>query len=131
MGRALDLSVAQVREAQQSAPHTVSLETPIGGDGDHPLGDTLTDHAAHSPSDVAIAVDMRERIEVVLQTLTPREGEILRRRFGMAEGDEQTLEEVGQIFGVTRERIRQVEARALHTLRSPACRRELRPLLED
>ena len=131
LGRALDLSVAQVREAQQSAPHTVSLETPIGGDGDLSLADTLTDQQAPSPSDVVIARDRRERTEAVLQTLTPREGEILRRRFGMANGQEQTLEEVGRIFGVTRERIRQVEAKALHTLRSPAYQRALRPLLEN
>ena len=84
----------------------------------------------HSPSDAAAALETRQRIEAVLQTLTPREGEILRRRFGLAEGDEQTLEEVGQIFGVTRERIRQVEAKALHTLRSPARSRELRVLLQ-
>ena len=130
LGRELGLSVAQVLEARQIAHHAVSLETPIGEDGDHPLRDTLTDHEAHSPSDVAIARDRRERIEAVLQTLTPREGEILRRRFGMADGHEQTLQEVGQTFGVTRERIRQVEARALHKLRSPARSRELRVLLE-
>ena len=96
MGRALDLSVAQVREAQQSAPHTVSLETPIGGDGDLSLADTLTDQQAPSPSDVVIARDRRERTEAVLQTLTPREGEILRRRFGMANGQEQTLKRSGE-----------------------------------
>ena len=130
LSRALGLSVAQVLEARQVAHHTVSLETPIGEDGDHPLGDTLTDHKAHSPFDVAIARETRERTEVVLQTLMPRKGKILRQRFGMAEGQEQTLEEVGQTFGVTRERIRQVEAKALHKLRSPARRRELRVLLQ-
>ena len=116
--------------AQQSAHHTVSLETPVGRDGDLSLADTLTDYQAPSPSDVVIARDSRERTEAVVQTLTPREGEILRRRFGMAEGHEQTLEEIGQTLGVTRERIRQVEAKALHTLRSPARRRELRVLLQ-
>ena len=130
LGRALGLSVAQVVEVRQIAHHAVSLETPIGEDGDHPLRDILTDHEADSPSDVAIALETRERTEAVLQTLTPREGEILRRRFGMADGHEETLEEVGRIFGLTRERIRQVEDRALHKLRSPARSRELRVLLE-
>ena len=130
VGQELGLTGAQVREARQIAQFTISLETPLGDEGDRTLEDTLTDQQAPSPSDVVIARDRRERTEAVLQTLTPREGEILRRRFGMAEGDEQTLEEVGQIFGVTRERIRQVEAKALQTLRSPARRRELRPLLE-
>ena len=130
LGRVLGLSVAQVLEARQIAYHAVSLETPIGEDGDHPLRDILTDHEAHSPSDVAIALETQERTEAVLQTLTPREGEILRRRFGMDDGQEQTLEEVGQMFGVTRERIRQVEAGALQKLRSPARSRELRVLLE-
>ena len=86
LGGALGLSVAQVLEARQIAHRAVSLETPIGEDGDHPLRDTLTDHEVHSPSDAAAALETRQRIEAVLQTLTPREGEILRRRFGLAEG---------------------------------------------
>ena len=108
----------------------VSLETPIGKDGDHPLRDTLTDHEAHSPCDVAIALETRERTKALLQTLTPREGEILRQRCGMADGHERTLEEIGQTFGLTRERIRQLEAKALQKLRSPSrtAGRELRAL---
>ena len=126
----LDLSVDQVLQARQIAHHAISLETPLGEDGDRPLGDTLTDHAAPSPFAVTTARETRERTEAVLQTLVPREAEIMRRRFGMVDGHEQTLEEVGRTFGVTRERIRQLEAKALHTLRSPASRRALRPLLE-
>ena len=126
----LDLSVDQVLQAQQVAHHAISLETPIGTDGDHALRDTLTDPETRAPSELLLARETRERTEAVLQTLTPREAEILRRRFGMADGEEHTLAEVGQAFGVTRERIRQLEAKALQRLRSPARRRALRPLLE-
>ena len=131
LGRALGLTVAQVLEARHIAHDTVSLETPLGEDGDRTLEDTLMDQAAHSPFDVASTVETGERTEAVLQTLTPREGEILRQRNGMVDGHERTLEEVGQIFGLTRERIRQVEAQALRKLRSPAHRRALRALLEE
>ena len=131
LGRALGLTVAQVLEARHIAQDTVSLETPLGEDGDRTLEDTLMDQAAHSPFDVASTVETRERTEAVLQTLTPREGEILRQRCGMVDGRERTLKEVGQIFGLTRERIRQVEAQALRKLRSPAHRRALRALLEE
>ena len=130
LSRELGLSVAQVLEARQIAHHTVSLETPLGAEGAHPLRDTLTDQEGHSPFDVTSTVETRERAEAVLQTLTPREGEILRRRFGMADGREQTLGEIGQTFGLTRERIRQLETDALGKLRSPARRRALRLLLE-
>ena len=130
LGQALGLLATQVREARQIAQYTISLETPLGDDGDRTLEDTLTDQAAHSPLDVVSVLEIREQTEAVLQTLTPREGEILRQRCGMADGHERTLEEVGQIFGLTRERIRQVEAGAMQKLRSPARRRELRVLLE-
>ncbi len=130
LGRELALSVAQVLEARQIAHHTISLETPLGANGDYPLGDTLPDREAHSPFDVTGALETRERTEAVLQTLTPREAEILRQRCGMVDGDERTLEEVGQTFGLTRERIRQVEAGAMRKLRSPERRRALRALLE-
>ena len=126
----LDLSIDQVLEARRFAHQAISLETPLGEHGDHPLGDTLPDDTAPSPVDVAIALDTRERTEAVLRTLTPREGEILRRRFGMDDGHRQTLEEIGQIFGITRERIRQLEVLAMRRLRSPARRRVLRALLE-
>ena len=130
LSRALGLSVAQVLEAQQIAHHTVSLETPLEAEDAYLLRDTLPDQEAPSPLDVASIVETRERTEAVLQTLTPREGEILRQRFGMADGREQTLEEIGQTFGLTRERIRQLETKALHKLRSPARRRALRLLVE-
>jgi RNA polymerase primary sigma factor len=130
VGQELGLSTAEVLEARQVAKYTISLDTPLGEDGDRSLGDTLTDDRVRSPSDEMLAHETRERTEAALQTLTPREGEILRRRFGIANRHEQTLEEVGQTFGVTRERIRQVETGALHKLRSLAHHRELRALLE-
>ena len=131
LGRALGLSAAQVLEARHIAQPAISLETPLGADGDRSLGDTLPDQEAPSPFEVASGLDTRERTEAVLQTLTPREAEILRQRCGMVDGHERTLEEVGQTFGPTRERIRQVEAGALGKLRSPARRRALRVLLEQ
>ena len=120
LGRALGLSVAQVLAARQIAQSTISLETPLGHDGDYPLADTLADQEAPSPFDVANVRETRERAEAVLQTLVPREAEIMRRRFGLNDGHEQTLEEIGQTLGVTRERIRQLEAKAMRTLKSPA-----------
>ena len=131
LGRALGLSAAQVLEARHIAQPAISLETPLGADGDRSLGDTLPDQEAPSPFEVASGLDTRERTEAVLQTLTPREAEILRQRCGMVDGHERTLEEVGHTFGLTRERIRQVEATALQKLRSPARRRALRVLLEQ
>ena len=131
LGRALGLSAAQVLEARHIAQPAISLETPLGADGDQLLGDTLPDQAVHSPFDVASTDETRARTEAVLQTLTAREAEILRQRCGMVDGHERTLEEVGRTFGLTRERIRQVEATALQKLRSPARRRALRVLLEQ
>ena len=120
LGRELGLPVTQVLEARQIAQYTISIETPVGADGDRLLSDTLTDQEAHSPFEIASSHETRERIEALLQTLTPREGEILRQRCGMADGHERTLEEVGQAFGLTRERIRQVQAKAMQKLRSPS-----------
>ena len=132
LGRALGLSDTQVLEARQITQHTISLETPLSADGDLLLGDTLTDQDGHSPFDVASDLEGQERIEVLLQTLTPREEEILRQRCGMADGHGRTLEEIGQSFGLTRERIRQVQARAIQKLRSPFTTpgRALRALLD-
>ena len=131
LGRALGLSAAQVLEARHIAQPAISLETPLGADGDRSLGDTLSEQEAPSSFEVASGLDTRERTEAVLQTLTPREAEILRQRCGMVDGHERTLEEVGRTFGLTRERIRQVEATALQKLRSPARRRALHVLLEQ
>ena len=130
LGRELGLSVAQVREARRISHHAVSLETPLGDDEGHPLRDTLADPHARSPSEIVMALDKRERTEPVLRTLTPREREIIRRRFGMDNDHEQTLEEIGQVFGLTRERIRQLEAKALQKLRNPLRNRPLRAFAE-
>ena len=119
LGRELGVPIAQVLEARQVAQDTISLETPLGEDGDRTLAETLTDHEALSPFDMASTVEVRERTEALLQTLTPREREILRQRYGMADGYQRTLEEVGQTFGVTREWIRQLQATAMQKLRSP------------
>ena len=130
LGRELGVPIAQVLEARQVAQDTISLETPLGEDGDRTLAETLTDHEALSPFDMASTVEARERTEALLQTLTPREREILRQRCGMADGYQRTLEEVGQTFGVTREWIRQLQATAMQKLRSPSRTggRELRAL---
>ena len=130
LGRELGLSVEQVLDARHIAQNTHSLETPLGEDGNRTLAETLTDQEAASPFDMASTVEARERTEAVLQTLTPREREILRQRYGMADGYERTLEEVGQTFGVTREWIRQLQATAMQKLRSPSRTggRELRAL---
>ena len=130
LGRELSLSVTQVLEARQHGQYTLSLETPLGEEGDRTLADTLPDYEALSPFDVASSHETRERTEALLQSLTPREGKILRQRCGMADGHERTLEEIGQTFGLTRERIRQLEAKAMQTLRSPSrtAGRELRAL---
>ena len=130
LGRQLGIPVDQILASRQIAHHTISLETPLGDDGDHPLADTLADQEAPSPFDVARAGETRERTEAVLQTLVPREAEIMRRRFGMNDGHAQTLEQIGESFGLTRERIRQLEVSAMRKLGSPARRRALRVLLE-
>ena len=113
VGQELGLSGAQVREARQIAQFTISLETPLGDEGDRTLEDTLTDQEARSPFDVASRVETQEQTEALLLTLTPREAEILRQRYGMVDGHERTLEEVGHTFALTRERVRQVQASAL------------------
>ena len=130
LGQELGLSAAQVLEARQHGQYTLSLETPLDANGDRLIGDTLPNHEALSPFDVASSHETRERTEALLQSLTPREGKILRQRCGMADGHERTLEEIGLSFGVTRERIRQLEAHAMQTLRSPSrtAGRELRAL---
>ncbi|MDA2925069.1 sigma-70 family RNA polymerase sigma factor, partial [Acidobacteria bacterium AH-259-L09] len=113
------------------AQQPISLETPIGEEGDSHLGDFIEDQGVVSPAEVVINVNLKEQTAAVLQSLTPREEQIIRMRFGIEDGNEHTLQEVGQRFSVTRERIRQIEAKALRKLRDPSCSRKLKPLLEN
>jgi RNA polymerase primary sigma factor len=115
-----DMPVEMVRKAKKIAQLPVSLETPIGEDEETHLGDFVEDKGLISPSDAAIQLNMKEQLANILKTLTPREEKIIRMRFGMEDGSEHTLEEVGQTFSVTRERIRQIEAKALRKLRHPS-----------
>ena len=130
LARQMSLPAWKVRQAQQIAQEAISLETPIGEDGDHPLGQFVEDRQAVSPSEAMIAVDVREQTEAVLKNLTPREEQIIKLRFGMGDGSAQTLEEVGRAFALTRERIRQLEAQALRKLRHPLRSKRLRVLVE-
>jgi RNA polymerase primary sigma factor len=120
IARRMDVPVDQVRKAKKIAQLPVSFETPVGDDEEARLGDFVEDKGLVSPSDAAIQLNMREQLANVLKTLTPREEKIIRMRFGMEDGSEHTLEEVGQTFSVTRERIRQIEAKALRKLRHPS-----------
>jgi RNA polymerase primary sigma factor len=120
IARRMDVPVDQVRKAKKIAQLPVSFETPVGDDEEARLGDFVEDKALVSPSDAAIQLNMREQLANALKTLTPREEKIIRMRFGMEDGSEHTLEEVGQTFSVTRERIRQIEAKALRKLRHPS-----------
>ena len=127
----MDIPEAKVRKALKIMRVPISLETPIGEEGDSHLGDLIEDQSGVSPADAVIHVNLQERTAKVLHTLTPREEKILRMRFGMDDGSEHTLEEVGQMFAVTRERIRQIEAKALRKLRHPSRSSKLRLLMED
>ena len=121
----MGLSVARVREIMKISQEPVSLETPIGEEEDTHLSDFIEDEAALDPADAASMLLLKEQISEVLTTLAPREAEVLRLRFGLVDGRSRTLEEVGQNFGVTRERIRQIEAKALRKLRHPVRLRKL------
>ena len=121
----MGLSVARVREIMKISQEPVSLETPIGEEEDTHLSDFIEDEAAPDPVDAASMLLLKEQISEVLTTLAPREAEVLRLRFGLVDGRSRTLEEVGQNFGVTRERIRQIEAKALRKLRHPVRLRKL------
>ena len=121
----MGLNTARVREIMKIAQEPVSLETPIGEEEDSHLGDFIEDEAALDPADAASMMLLKEQIADVLKTLAPREAEVLRLRFGLEDGRSRTLEEVGQSFGVTRERIRQIEAKALRKLRHPVRLRKL------
>jgi len=126
----MNISEERVREILKIAQEPVSLETPIGEEDDSHLGDFIEDHEAQAPADAAAFELLKEQLEDVLDTLSPREEKVLRLRFGLDDGRSRTLEEVGQYFGVTRERIRQIEAKALRKLRHPMRSKRLRDYLE-
>nr|QFU78469.1 RNA polymerase sigma factor SigA [uncultured bacterium] len=126
----MDITVERVHEIMKIAQEPVSLETPIGEEEDSHLGDFIPDEDALAPVDAAAFVLLREQLDDVLDTLTEREQKVLRLRFGLEDGRGRTLEEVGQEFGVTRERIRQIEAKALRKLRHPSRSKRLKDFLE-
>ncbi|MCC7126958.1 MAG: RNA polymerase sigma factor RpoD [Acidobacteria bacterium] len=130
IARRMDIPVSKVRKVLKIAQEPISLETPIGEEEDSHLGDFIEDRSAVSPSEAVINLDLKEQTESVLKTLTPREEKVIKMRFGVGDGSEHTLEEVGQNFAVTRERIRQIEAKALRKLRHPSRSRKLRAFLE-
>ena len=127
---ALDMPVDKVREIMRVAQETVSLETPIGEEEDSHLGDFIPDDDAPAPADAASHTLLKEQLGEVLKTLTPREEKVLRLRFGLEDGRSRTLEEVGKEFNVTRERIRQIEAKALRKLRHPSRSKKLKDFLD-
>ena len=126
----MDIPVERVREIQKISQEPVSLETPIGEEEDSHLGDFIPDDGAPAPADAASHTMLREQLSDVLSTLTPREEKVLRLRFGLEDGRSRTLEEVGKEFNVTRERIRQIEAKALRKLRHPSRSRKLKDYLD-
>ena len=130
IAKEMGISVVRVHEIMKIAQEPVSLETPIGEEEDSHLGDFIEDEAAPAPAEAASFMLLREQLEEVLETLTDREKNVLRLRFGLEDGRSRTLEEVGQSFGVTRERIRQIEAKALRKLRHPSRSRKLKDFLD-
>jgi RNA polymerase primary sigma factor len=130
IARRMDIPVAKVRKVLKIAQEPISLETPIGEEEDSHLGDFIEDRNVVSPADAVINLNLKEQTDQVLKTLTPREEKVIKMRFGVGDGSEHTLEEVGQSFAVTRERIRQIEAKALRKLRHPSRSRKLRAFLE-
>ena len=130
IGAEMDLPTEKVREILKIAQEPVSLETPIGEEDDSHLGDFIEDEGAMSPETFTSSALLREQLEDVLDTLTDREENVLRLRFGLDDGNIRTLEQVGKVFGVTRERIRQIEAKALRKLRHPSRSKQLKDFLE-
>jgi RNA polymerase primary sigma factor len=131
LAKRMQLPVSKVRKVLRVAQEPISLETPIGEEDESHLGDFIVDQNGISPSDAVINLNLREQTAQVLKTLTPREEKIIKMRFGLEDGSEHTLEEVGQNFAVTRERIRQIEAKALRKLRHPSRSHRLRAFLEN
>ena len=127
----MDIPVSKVRKILKIAQEPISLETPIGEEEDSHLGDFIEDQGVVSPAEAVININLKDQTAAVLQTLTPREEQVIRMRFGIGDGSEHTLEEVGQRFSVTRERIRQIEAKALRKLRHPSRSRKLKAFLES
>ena len=130
IAKRMEIAVAKVRKILKIAQEPISLETPIGEEEDSHLGDFIEDKAVVSPSDAVINLNLKDQTNSVLKTLTPREETVIKMRFGLDDGSEHTLEEVGQSFAVTRERIRQIEAKALRKLRHPSRSHKLRAFLE-
>ncbi len=130
IAKRMDIPVAKVRKVLKIAQEPISLETPIGEEEDSHLGDFIEDRAVVSPAEAVINVNLKEQTAHVLRTLTPREEKVIKMRFGLEDGSEHTLEEVGQSFAVTRERIRQIEAKALRKLRHPSRSRKLRAFMD-
>jgi RNA polymerase primary sigma factor len=130
IAKRMDIPVAKLRTVRKIMQVPISLETPIGEEGDSHLGDFIKDSAVLAPDEAVINVNLKEQTGQVLHTLTPREEKIMRMRFGLEDGSEHTLEEVGRAFAVTRERIRQIEAKALRKLRQPSRSGKLRLLLD-
>ncbi|HPJ72729.1 MAG TPA: sigma-70 family RNA polymerase sigma factor, partial [bacterium] len=126
----MDIMVEKVRGILKIAQHPISLQTPVGDKEDSQFGDFIEDKGAESPAEATSYVLLREQIRQVLKTLTGREAEVLKLRFGIEDGSPRTLEEVGKIFNVTRERVRQIEAKALRKMRHPTRARKLQGFLE-
>src|SRR5437667_6095309 len=124
------IPVSKVRKILKIAQEPISLETPIGEEEDSRLADFIEDEAVVSASDAVINLNLKEQTSSVVKTLTPREEKVIKMRVGLDDGSEHTLEEVGQSFAVTRERIRQIEAKALRKLRHPSRSRKLRAFLD-
>ncbi len=131
IAKRMDLPVQKVRKVLKIAQEPISLETPIGEEEDSHLGDFIEDRGIVSPAEAVINLNLKEQTEGVLSTLTPREERVIKMRFGLEDGSEHTLEEVGHSFAVTRERIRQIEAKALRKLRHPSRSKKLRAFLDS
>jgi len=131
IGERMDLPATKVRKIMKIALEPISLETPIGEEEDSHLGDFIEDKSAISPLDSVVSTSRRDEVRRVMKTLTPREEEVLAKRFGLSDGTEHTLEEVGRLHSVTRERIRQIESKALRKLRHPSRAAKLKPFLDS